>query len=149
MLRFLPTIMKIASTILVAMIGSVAANLVLLFCLRPLVINPAMPLPMLAAAPVTIFTIGGVLAATAVYALMRRFLAQPNRPFVALSVVVLILSFIPDCLIVGNTTRPQFAGANWGCALVLMLTHVAVAVIVVWTLTTRWGSRSHNKVTAF
>jgi hypothetical protein len=132
--------MKIALTILAAMIASVVANLVLLFSLRPLVINPAMPFVILSAAPVTIFTIGGVLAATAVYALMRQFLAQPNRPFVVLSGVVLILSFIPDYRIIRNTTEPMFAGANWGCVLVLML--IVVAVIVVWTLTTRWGSRS-------
>jgi hypothetical protein len=137
--------MKIALTILAAMIASVVANLVLLFSLRPLVINPAMPFVILSAAPVTIFTIGGVLAALAVYALMRQFLAHPNRPyrpFVVLSGVVLILSFIPDYRIIGNTTEPMFAGANWGCVLVLMLMHIVVAVIVVWTLTTRWGSRS-------
>jgi protein-S-isoprenylcysteine O-methyltransferase Ste14 len=94
--------MKIASTILVAIIGAVVANLVLLFSLRPLVINPAMPLPILNAAPVTIFTVGGVLATTIVYALIRQVLAQPNKPFVVFSVVVLILSFIPDCRIIGN-----------------------------------------------
>lgn len=141
--------MKIASAILIAIIGAVAANLVLLFSLRPLVINPAMPLPILNPEAITIFTIGGVLAATAVYALMRQVLAQPNKPFVVFSAVVLILSFIPDCLMIGDTTKPQFAGANWGCAIVLMLMHVVAAVIVVWALTTRWGSRSQNRATAF
>src|SRR5262249_24399668 len=110
------------------------------FSLRPLVISPAMPLLIMSAAAVTLFTIGGVLAATAVYALMRQVLAQPNKPFVIFSVVVLILSFIAYCLIVGNTTEPSFAGANWGCAAVLMLMHVVAAVIIVRTLTTRWGS---------
>ena len=84
-------------------------------------------------APVATFTVAGVVGATIVYALMRWWLVAPNKAFVALSIVVLLLSFIPDYLVIGQTTG-RFAGGNGGSALVLMLMHVVTATIVVWTL---------------
>jgi hypothetical protein len=127
--------MRLTSAFLSAVAASLVANLVLLFLLRPMVIDPAMPLEALSVAPVAIFTVGGVVGATIVYSLMRRLLARPNKAFIALSIVVLLLSFIPDYLIIGQTTG-RFAGGNLGSALVLMLLHIVTATIVVAMLTT-------------
>jgi hypothetical protein len=136
--------MRLTSAFLLAVVGSLAANLILLFLLRPLVIDPAMPLKALGAAPVTIFTVAGVVGATIVYALMRRWLVAPNKAFVALSIVVLLLSFVPDYLIIGQTTG-RFAGGNEGSAFVLMLMHVVTAIIVVWALTTNRSMHASNR----
>ena len=136
--------MRLTLAFLLAVVGSLAANLILLFLLRPLVIDPAMPLEALGVAPVATFTVAGVVGATIVYALMRRWLVAPNRAFVALAIVVLLLSFIPDYLIIGQTTG-RFAGGNGGSALVLMLMHVVTAIIVVWALTTNRSMHASNR----
>jgi hypothetical protein len=135
--------MRLTSAFGLAVAGSLAANLILLFLLRPLVINPAMPLVALGVAPVAIFTVAGVIGATIVYALMRWRLVAPKKAFVALSIVVLLLSFIPDYLIIGQTAG-RFAGGNGGSAFVLMLMHVVTATIVVWALTTNRSMRASN-----
>jgi hypothetical protein len=124
-----------------ALIGAVAVNLIILFLFRPFVTNSAMPLHALSVGPVTMLTVLGVIAATIVYALMRLLLANPNVPFVWLSGIVLLISFIPDYQIIGQTTG-MFAGGTISSALTLMLMHLAAAVIIVWSLVKLWGERA-------
>ena len=126
---------------LTALIGSLVANLALLFLIRPFVIDSATPLNALSIGPVSVFTILGVVGATIVYALLRRFLTNPNMIFVWIAVVVLIISFVPDYMVIGQTTG-MFAGGNVASALLLMLMHVVTAAIVVWSMTNLWGKRS-------
>lgn len=126
---------------LTALIGSVVLNLVLLFVLRPLVIDLAMPLHALAVMPVAMLTTIGVVGAVVVYAVMRALMTNPNKVFIMLSGIVLVLSFIPDVLIIGKTTGP-FAGGTLASALVLMLMHVAAALVSVYALTRMWGPRA-------
>ena len=125
---------------LIALVGSVAVNLVLLLVARPLVIDPAMPLNALSIGPVLSFTIAGVIGATAVYAIMRATMRDPDRVFLWTASVVLLLSFIPDILIIGQTTG-MFAGGNLPSAILLMSMHVATAGTVVLCLTRLWGRR--------
>ena len=126
---------------LTALVGSVVANLIILYALRPFVTIPAMPLASLALLPVVSLTIIGVIGATIVYAIMRAFLARPQTPFIWVSIVVLLLSLIPDYLIIGMTTG-HFAGATFASASTLMLMHVAAAIITVWALVKMWGAKS-------
>jgi hypothetical protein len=126
---------------LIALIGSVAANLAVLFVFGSVVVNPAMPLHALSVGPVTMLTTVGVIGATIVYALMRQFLARPQKPFIWLAVVVLLVSFVPDYMIIGKTTGP-FAGGSVPTALVLALMHVVAAAIVVWSFVKVWGSKT-------
>jgi hypothetical protein len=129
---------------LVAVVGSVVANLIILFLIGPMVINTLMPLHALSVGPVVGLTVMGAIGATIVYALMRTFMrgttANPNGAFVWVAVVVLILSFIPDYLIIGQTSGP-FAGGSWPSALTLALMHVVAAVIIVGSLTRLWGPK--------
>jgi hypothetical protein len=124
----------------IALVSALICNVAILYLFRPLVINPDMPLHSLSLMPVAMLTVVGVIGAAAVFALMRRFVAKPVKPFIALSVVVLVASFVPDYLIIGMTTGP-FAGADWGSALVLMLMHVVAAAAIVYPLVKVWGAR--------
>jgi hypothetical protein len=133
--------MKFLKSFLLALIGSIVANLILLFVLKPFVINPAMPLHSLSVGPVAALTAIGTIGATIVYAILRAFMARPNKAFIWLSVIVLLISLIPDYLIIGSTTGP-FAGATLPSALTLMLMHVAAALIIVWSLVKVWGARN-------
>src|ERR1700712_3418076 len=103
--------MRLVTVFFTALIGSGVANLAVLFALRPVVINPAMPLNALSVGSVMMFTVIGVGGATIAYALLRRFVKQPDSAFVALAVVVLLVSLIPDYLIIGQTTG-MFAGGS-------------------------------------
>ncbi len=120
--------------------GSVVVNLILVNLLRPHVTDPARPLEILNNLAITLFTLGGVVGAAAVYAIMRRFMDTPDRAYKVIATVVLILSFIPDAMIVGETTG-TFSGATWPSALLLMLLHVTTALICVWALIRLWGRR--------
>ena len=137
--------MSFVKSFLAALVGSVVANLAVLFVLRPFVINPAMPLHALSAGLIATFTAVGVVGATVVYALLRAFLARPNTPFVVISLIVLLVSFIPDYQIIGQTTG-MFAGGTVSSALVLALMHVVAAVIIVLSLTKMWGSKPASAV---
>jgi hypothetical protein len=64
--------MRFIQGFLVALLGSVIANLVILYVLKPFVINPSMPLHALSIGPVAMLTVAGVLGATIVYALPLR-----------------------------------------------------------------------------
>lgn len=123
-----------------ALAGSVVINLILVNLLRSQVIDPNRPLEILANSPITIFTIGGVVGATIVYATMRRLMVKPDRAYTIVAAVVLVLSFIPDAMIVGETSG-TFSGATWPSAFLLMFLHVTTAVMSVWALTKLWGSR--------
>ena len=87
----------------------------------------------LTALPIAQWTVLGTVGAAVVYALIRRYAARPVRTFLIVSAAVLILSFIPDVLIVGQTDG-LFAGATWGAAALLASMHVVVAVLVVVAL---------------
>jgi hypothetical protein len=68
--------------------------------LAPLIGAAAMP--MLAPGPILLFTIAGVLGATAVYALLQRLTRRPRRLFALIAAAVLIASFIPDLLLLSG-----------------------------------------------
>ena len=132
--------MKFLKSFFVALFGAVIANLIILFALKSLVINPAMPLHALSVGPVVGLTVIGTIGATIVYAIMRAFLARPQKPFIWIAVIVFLLSLIPDYLIIGQTTGP-FAGGNVPSALTLMLMHLAAAIIIVASLVKIWGAK--------
>ena len=116
---------------LIALVGSIVANLVLLFIFAPL--TGMVNFPPLSASGVIIFTAAGVFGAAIVYAIVRRFSANPTRLFTRISAVVLVLSFLPDIFF-----RQLAAGGEntTSSAIVLLMAfHVACAVITVWALT--------------
>jgi hypothetical protein len=133
--------MRFLKASLIAIIGSIVANLVILFALKPFVINPAMPLHALNIGPVAGLTVLGALGTIVLYAIMRAFMSRPNVPFIWISVVVLLLSFIPDYLVIGVTTG-LFAGGTVATASTLALMHIVSAIIIVWALVKVWGSKT-------
>jgi hypothetical protein len=132
---------KFFTGFLVALVGSVVANIIILYILRPFVIVPAMPLHALSIAPVAMLTAIGAIGATIVYAIFRNYLVHPNPVFFWVAGIVLLLSFIPDYMIIGMTSGP-FAGGTWASALTLALMHVVAAVLIVYALEKLWGPKA-------
>ncbi|MFO7169052.1 MAG: DUF6069 family protein [Chloroflexota bacterium] len=115
-----------------AIIASIVANLIIqqiaAAVLRP---DPAF-LP-LTPPPTIAFTFFGVLGAVLVYALVGRFARQPIALFRRIALVVLLISFIPDILMLITGFNPGTTPANVAA---LMLMHVVAWAISVRLLTT-------------
>lgn len=106
---------------------SVLANVALVFGAGALGIAPefgALTVP-----PVAVLSAVGAAGATVVYWLLRRYVADPDRTFVRVAAVVLILSFVPDValLAVDPAATPL-------AVVVLMVMHAVVAVASVGLL---------------
>jgi uncharacterized membrane protein YozB (DUF420 family) len=113
---------------LVAAGVSAVANLVLLFATKPFMDVPDSLVPMTPPA-VIIWSLIGALGAIGVFALVRKSSAHPQKTFMAIAIVVLVVSFLPDIVLV-NVTEGPFGGASWGAIFVLMIMHVISFAIV-------------------
>jgi hypothetical protein len=83
--------------------------------------------------PVIGFTVVGVLGAVIVFALVARFSRRPVRLFRRITLVVLLLSFVPDLSLLYAS---PYAGTTVQSVIVLMLMHVVAWLISVGLLTT-------------
>jgi len=97
---------------------------------------------------VILFTVVGVALACGVYALVRRFSRRAVRVYTLIAVIALLISLIPDVLILSNpvafeadTTMPEVA--------VMMVCHAVAAIVSIVMLThlappAQNCSRSHS-----
>ena len=99
--------------------------------------NVVEPFGALSFPPVTFLTAVGAVGATLVYAAFTRVADNPDRIFLLVAAVVLVLSFVPDVALL--EVDP---GATVPGVVVLMLMHVTVAVICVAALTDRYSPLS-------
>jgi uncharacterized protein DUF6069 len=76
------------------------------------------------------YTAGGVILAGVVFALVQRFVRNPDRVYVRLAIVALVLSWIPDVALV-FINEP---GATVPAVAALMVMHAVTAFIVVTLL---------------
>jgi hypothetical protein len=114
-----------------AIVAATVANVILqqlaVAVLRP---DPAfMPLTLMS--PI-VFTVVGVLGAVIVYALVGRFARNPVPLFRRIALITLVISFIPDILMLVTGFNPGTTLAN---VVVLMLMHVVAWAIAVGMLT--------------
>ncbi|WP_436927900.1 DUF6069 family protein [Halosimplex amylolyticum] len=87
----------------------------------------------LSVGPVVVFTAVGVTGAAITYALLDRLLADPDRAFVVVAAVVLVVSWVPD-----TTYAPTLPGATTAGVALLALLHLTAAVVAVAVLTDRY-----------
>jgi len=81
--------------------------------------------------PPTVFlTVLTAIAATFVFAAVRRLSTNPRRTFVRVAVVALVLSLLPDVLLLQVDSAATLAGV-----IVLMVMHVVAAAVDVRVLT--------------
>ncbi len=116
---------------LLAVLAAVVVNLIIrTFAVVAFGLSGFLPL---AVGPTVVFTVVGVLGAVAVFALVARFAREPVRLFVRVAFVVLLLSLVPDVLLLLAGSVP---GTTVAGVLALMAEHVATWAIAVGTLTT-------------
>ncbi len=89
--------------------------------------------PALALGPTVVFTVVGVLGAVLVFALVARFARRPVRLFRRIALVVLLVSFVPNVLLL---LSDSVAGATVPAVGTLMFEHVVAWAVSVGILTT-------------
>jgi len=114
-------------TILAAVVANVIIQQIAVAVLRP---DPAF-IPLTLVVPI-VFTLIGVLGAVIVYAMIGRVSRQPIRLFRRVALVTLVVSFIPDILMLITGFNPGTTAAN---VVVLILMHVVAWAIAVGMLT--------------
>jgi hypothetical protein len=114
-----------------AIVAATLAN-VLLQQIAVAVLNPDPAFLPLTLLPPIIFTVVGVLGAVIVYALVGRFTRTPEPLFRRIALVTLVVSFIPDILMLITGFNPGTTAAN---VAVLLLMHVIAWAITVELLT--------------
>lgn len=81
---------------------------------------------------VLVLTTVGVVGATVVYAVLARLTDRPDRNFLVVAAIVLVLSIVPDF-----TYIPGEPGGSVTAGVVLATMHVLTAAIAVWFLVDR------------
>lgn len=121
----------------IALVLSVLINeLLRLGAVAVLGIDPGF-LPLTAIGTVIMFTAIGVIGATLVYWLLTRFSKNPDRLFITIAVVLLVLSFIPNILTGMSPQSAPFPGVTWPAIGTLMLMHLPPALLSIYFLTRR------------
>jgi hypothetical protein len=119
-----------------AIVASILGNLaVRALALALFDISPAF-LPLSTPQPTIFFTAAGVLGAILVFAAVGRFSRQPARTYSVIATVALVLSLIPNVLLLVNPEGAMFGGIDAISVGVLMAQHVVAAAITVWLLLT-------------
>jgi hypothetical protein len=125
---------KIGVAGLVAVVGSVAANLLA----RPLLMAATglteqfLPLNI---GPIATFTVIGVALGVGVFALLVRFTRRPLRLFTIIALVALAVSCLPNVLAALNPSAMPMPGASAAGFLALIVFHIIPAVVTIAALT--------------
>ena len=86
--------------------------------------------------PTVLFTVWGMLGAVVAFGLILSFARRPVRLFRRVALVVLLISLVPDVLMLFSGSMP---GATVAGVVTLMVEHVASWAVVVGVLTTLVG----------
>jgi len=114
-------------TVFAAIIGVLIVRAVAMVILPP----PYAPGLAMIAIPI-VLTLVLCTGAVIVFALVGRFAKNPIRTYLIISIVFLIISFLPDLMV--PSMGAAMPGANWGYAITLMIMHVVAGFITVYML---------------
>lgn len=122
----------------IAIVGSVIANLIVYWIGRRLTQPPADFQPLASPVPTMIYTVLFLIIATGVYAWINAKASDPVRMWTIVASVALILSLIPDVLLLINPGILPIGTPNVSAVLVLMVMHVVAYGITMWAFT-KWA----------
>jgi hypothetical protein len=127
---------RIAVATLAAAVAAVVANVVLRALAVALLDIPQPEFEPLQLRAVVVSTVGGVVAAGVVFAIVARFARDPVRVFVIVAAVALVLSlWAPISL--GIADPPENPGTDAGSVGTLIVMHVVAAAVAVGALVSR------------
>lgn len=112
---------------------SVAANLIARQLLGQVIEFPAGFLP-LTPGPIAVFTLIGTAMGGLVFWLMARALPNPLRPFQVVALAALVLSIIPNLVLMANPLMAPMPGGTPQAFGVLIVFHVIAGLITIFVL---------------
>jgi hypothetical protein len=112
-------------------VAAVAANVLVYFAGGALVAYDPQFLPLANVSGAIVFTLPAAIVAALIYAALLRFARRPARTFTIISVIVFVVTVIPDF-----TYIPTVPGVTVAQTAILVLMHVVAAVVIVRMLTT-------------
>ncbi len=116
---------------LIVIVGSVIVNVLIRLIAFAIIPIPTGFFQLQTPAPVIAFTIFGTLGASIVFALINRFARNPMRLFRIVALVVLVLTLIPDLLLLSSPT------ATFASVATLMTMHIVTCFICIGVFTTQ------------
>lgn len=126
---------RIAIYGLIAIVGSVVVNLIVR-AIGMLIFDVSAEFEPLADPTGTIlFTSVLVLIGVIVFAIVDRVSKNPVRVFNIIALIALIVSFVPDILMLVNPGQVPFGGITLPAVLILMVMHVTAYLVTVYVLT--------------
>lgn len=128
-----------------AVVGSVLANVgVWWIGVSTLTIPSDFP-PLAGPGPTIFFTTVGGIGAVVVFTLLRRMSSRPREHFRLVALIVLILSFIPDLLLLSEGAGESVPGVTLPGVALLMVLHLVAAAVIVWALTGGGAKEGRSK----
>jgi hypothetical protein len=122
----------------ITIVATVVANLILRWLgMLILPVDPSF-MPLATWQPTVIFTVMFLILATIVFLVINAFAANPPRVFTIVATVALVLSIIPDFMLLVNPTAMPVGTPTLGAVILLILFHVVGYVIALWAFT-RWA----------
>ena len=122
-------------------LGAVAANLVVRAAALAAFDVPAEFEPLATAGPTVFLTVVGVAAGLGVAVAVQKRSARPVPLFRRIVLVALLVSLVPDLLMLTDGGAAAFPGATVAAVIILMVQHVAAATVVLWSVT-GWPGRA-------
>lgn len=123
---------------LVAIVGSVIANLAVYWIGRTVAQPNADFQPLASPIPTILFTTLFLMAATAVYAVINAFTRNPVRVWRIVAWIVLVVGLIPDILMIVDPASFPMGTPTVPAALVLIVMHFVAFAITMWAFT-KWA----------
>jgi len=127
-------ISKILRAGLIAIVAAVVANLIVLVLVRAVLDLPA-DFPALQFGPIALFTAIGVALGVGVFAIISRVARQPVRTFWIVAMIALIVSLVPNILLMLNPAASPLPGGSALAYGVLSMFHLIAAFVSVPVLT--------------
>jgi hypothetical protein len=127
----------------IAIVGSVIANLIVRWI--GMLLLPGNPdfVPLATWQPTAVMTTLFLVVATIVFLIVNAFTANPPRVYNIVALIALIVSLIPNVMMLINpagVALPDSGPPTAGDAIILMVQHVVAYAITVWAFT-KWAQQ--------
>jgi hypothetical protein len=124
----------------ITIILSIVANLLVRWIgMLILPVDPSF-LPLATWQPTVIFTTLFLVVATIVFLLINAFTSNPPRVFTIVASVALVISLLPDLMLLINPTAMPVGTPTLGAVIILIAMHIVGYLIAIWAFT-KWAQQ--------